>query len=90
MSETEEGSSQQGSSVIADKLKISRSRYAGWLTRTLSQYDSNADVPSVLRALKERISIQLSKLQAAHGKYLDVLSDDEQVDDAEEWFDGYF
>ena len=44
----------------------------------------------MLWALKERISQQLSRLQAAHGKYLDALEDDAQIEEAEEWMDGYF
>ena len=90
MPEVNEESSQQDGSVVADKLKTSRARFAGWLTRSLSQYESTGDVISVLWALKERISQQLSRLQAAHGKYLDALEDDAQVEEAEEWMDGYF
>jgi hypothetical protein len=74
------------------KLKNSRSRYAGWLTRSVDQYGVlGTEAPSdVLEALRKRIAGQLTKLQAAHDRYIAALTDDDAVDEAEDWMTKYF
>jgi hypothetical protein len=63
-----------------EKLKVSRTRYGGWLTKSTE----------LLLAIKGRISGQLSKLQTAHNNYIAILTDDDAINEAEDWMSKYF
>jgi hypothetical protein len=78
--------------VTAGKLKSSRARIAGWLTRALNQMDDEdvAVSQDVRQLLKERISSQLKRLQACHEKYIGVLDDEDELEEAEDWMEKYF
>ena len=75
-----------------EKLKASRSRYAGWLTRAIDQYKDRAQVASValLDVQRDRITSQLKKLQTCHDSFLELLTDDEEITNAEDWMESYF
>ena len=73
-----------------DDLKASRSRYAGWLSRAIKNYESHGSSTSILEVCKERIATQLKKLQDANDRYVTTLTDDGEVETAEQWMDDYF
>ena len=77
-----------------EKLKKSRSNCAGWLTRTISQYETLKSCPSPaitsLQAIISRVSGQLSNLQSSHDKYVSALEDEALLQEAEDWFEKYF
>lgn len=75
-----------------NKLKTSRSRSAGWVTRSIDHYGTLASETSaaILEAIKERLSGQFKKLQSVHDKYVSALTDDDAVDEAEDWMTKYF
>ena len=76
----------------AERLKSTRSRVAGWLTRILKpcEDDTLSKSPVVLKALEDRISSQVTKLQKCHDQYIEKLTDGDEIDRAEEWVDHYF
>lgn len=75
-----------------DKMHKSRASYAGWLTKSLDNYKNfdPATPVSVLEAAKERIAGQLKKLQISHNSYINALTDENLINDAESWMDGYY
>jgi hypothetical protein len=87
MSATEETAA---SIAASDKAKASRARYAGWLSRAINQYESSGDIPSVLTAIRDRITSQLSRLQTSHNLYMSTLTDDDQMEEADTWMEEYF
>ena len=73
------------------KIKASKSSCAGWLTRSLDKFNEEIASTVALEAMKDRIAIQLKKLQAHHNAYITAVEDDdEEVNAAEEWMQGYF
>ena len=72
------------------RANTSRSRYAGWLTRSIKQFESAGDVPSVLEAIRQRITLQLNKLQDSHDAYISTLTEDNDIEEADEWMERYF
>lgn len=83
----------QEAQATAEKLKVSRARYAGWLTRSITQLEESTSIkqcPTVLGALRDRIASQHKKLQACHEAYVAVLSDDASLDEAEDWMERQF
>ena len=81
--------SEDAASVL-NKAKKARANYAGWLTRVLDKTKTAGSSTSVLHAMKDRVNNQLTKLQTAHDNYLALLEDDEEMNEAEGWFDDYF
>ena len=75
----------------SEKLKKSRSNYAGWVTRTLKQADKVLESPhlSLIIPVRDRISGQLKKLQSAHDAYVNTLTEDEDINSAEDWMNQY-
>ena len=74
-----------------NKLKKSRATYAGWVTRTLNYVDQVISSPhvSVIIPTRDRLTGQLKKLQSAHDVYITALTEDEDIDGAEQWMDEY-
>ena len=55
--------------------KTSRSRQAGWLSRTINLCEKTEDCPAVMLKLKQKLHLHLQKLKDAHGAYVDALEE---------------
>ena len=81
---SEKQGAEGSTSSNSDKAKASRARYAGWLTRAVNQSQESTNAfPSVLQAIKDRISSQLKKLQTSNDHYVSTLTDEEEIEEAE-------
>jgi hypothetical protein len=74
------------------KLKASRTSQAGWLTRAIGQLDKFTYKPSkeVYAAVKDKISTQLQRFQNAHDAFTKHLTTDDDIEEAEAYYDEYF
>ena len=76
-----------GNSLL-QKLKQSRSHSAGWITRSINQWNGQQfDSVPVVEILRDRITSQMKRLQQYHDKYVSAIDDDNEFDDAEKWME---